>query len=84
MHEKLKEVTHNMEGCWLGKGGVEDEIESTFSAKVEQERACHRRSALRESIVSVWRLTSTSPCECARVDRLRLTSLKCLMCRGTG
>ena len=30
MHEKLKEVTHNMEGCWLGKGGVEDEIESSF------------------------------------------------------
>ena len=40
MHEKLKGVTHNMEGCWFGKGGVEDEIESSCSAKVEQERAC--------------------------------------------
>ena len=63
MHEKSKEVTKKIDvkragrklRVWV-KWRRKTLKESFLSAKVEQERAFHWRSALRDSLLSIWRV----------------------------
>ena len=64
MHEKWKEVCKTdwskesrTEGSLSGQGSMaENARESFFSAKDEQVQASDRRSALRESLLSLWQV----------------------------
>ena len=58
MHEKLKEGTQRSGGKKAGQRVAwrRTSTESFFTPKIERERAFNRRSAFRESHLSIWRV----------------------------
>ena len=91
MHERLQEATRKIGvtkarqtvAC-LGKVVWRETLKkSFFQAKEEQEQTFHKRSALRESLLSAWKADITRRCQSARIGKLRFTPPKCPVCRGT-
>ena len=86
MHETLKEVTRKIEvkkagqrGKGLGKVAWRKTLKVTFlSARKEQERVFHKRSALRESLLSMWRVDKHQALRTCEDRQIEVDLLKAL------
>ena len=68
----------------LGKVAWRKTQEESFSAKDEQVQAFDRRSAVRESLLSLWKVDINQAfCMCAKVDRFKSKLPKLHTCRST-